>query len=104
MPDSVEAAEVDPSGDDKEGIVDVGSAVPGEAEQKGTRSKEDSVSDAKWQVPQRKKAGGDMVRSDYRFPLAGGGMKTGKVGVGTACDVQDLGAAEASHLRHQMSI
>ena len=98
MPDSVEAAEVDPSGDNKEGIVDVGSAVPGEAEQEGTRSKEDSVSDPKWQEPQRKKAAGHMVRSDDRFPLAGGGMKTGKVGVGTARDVQDLGAAEASHL------
>ena len=104
MPDSVEAAEVDPSSDNEEGIEDVGSAVPGEAKQKSTRSKEGSMSACKWQEPQRKEAAGDVIRSDDRCPLAGGSVKTSKVGVGTACDVQNTGAAEASDLKDAMSI
>ena len=62
------------------------------------------MSDAKWQEPQRKEAAGDVVRSDDRGPLAVGRVKTSKVGVGTACDVQNTGAAEASDLRDEISI
>ena len=82
----------------------MGSAVPGEAKQESTRSKEGSVSDAKWQEPQRKEAAGDVVRSDDRGPLAVGRVKTSKVGVRTACDVQNTGAAEAGDLKDEMSI
>ena len=82
----------------------MGSAVPGEAKQESTRSKEGSVSESIWQEPQRKEAARDEIRSDDRCPLAGGRVKTSKVGVGTACVVQNTGAAEASDLEDEMSI
>ena len=66
MPDSVEAAEVDPCSNNEEGIEDVGSAVPCESKQESTRSNESSVSEAKRQEPQRKEAAGDVVWSDRR--------------------------------------
>ena len=102
--DSVEAAQVDPSGDDKEGVEDVGSALPGEAKEEGSRSKEGSLSDAKGQQPERKEAARDVIGCEDRCPLTGGVMKTGKVGAGTVCDVEHPCTAETGHLKDEMSI
>ena len=61
LSDGIEAAEVDPCGDDEEGIEDVSSALPGEAEEKYAARKKDSLSDGKRKQPQRKEATMDLA-------------------------------------------
>ena len=51
LSDGIEAAEVDPCGDDEEGIEDVSSALPGEAEEKCAARKKDSLSEGKRKQP-----------------------------------------------------
>ena len=62
------------------------------------------MSESIWQEPQRKEATRVVIKFDDRCPLAGGRVKTSKVGVGTACDVQNPGAAEAGDLKDEMKI
>ena len=61
------------------------------------------MSESIWQEPQRKEAARVVIKFDDRCPLAGGRVKTSKVRVCTACDVQNTGAAEASDLKDGMS-
>ena len=61
LSDGIEAAEVDPCGDDEEGIEDVSSALPGEAEEKYAARKKGSMSDGKRKQPQRKEATWDLA-------------------------------------------
>ena len=61
LSDGIEAAEVDPCGDDEEGIEDVSSALPGEAEEKYAARKKGSLSDGKRKQPQRKEATWDLA-------------------------------------------
>ena len=51
LSDGIEAAEVDPCGDDEEGVEDVSSALPGEAEEKYAARKKGSLSDGKRKQP-----------------------------------------------------
>lgn len=82
----------------------MGSALPGEAKEEGSRSKEGSLGDAEGQQPERKEAAGDVIGCEDRCPLASGVMKTGKVGAGTVCDVEHPCTAETGHLQGEMSI